>query len=259
MGLPEGSVVWITGGGSGIGRACAVAFAKAGARVALTGGRPPPLEETASIIQKLCGRSALVAPADVADPDAVAAALRMIVETLGDPLVLVNSAGGNVTRRHWRNLSPESVSKVIDQDLKALFYCTLAVLPAMRSQGDGRIVHIGSLAGVSLQTVTGPTYSASKHGVVAMSASLNAEEGIHGIRSICISPGEVETPILDTRPSPPSAAERKLMLQPEDVAETALFCVSLPQRACATHVILLPTDDRHVRDSARAIEALAAG
>ena len=257
MGLAEGSVVWVTGAGSGIGRACAIAFAKAGARVALTGRRLPLLEETASIIRELNGRSALVAQADVTDPDAVAAALRTIVGRLGDPLVLINSAGGNVTRRHWRNVSMESVSKVIDQDLKALFYCTLAVLPAMRSRGDGRIVHIGSLAGVSLQPVTGPSYSASKHGVVAMSASLNAEEEIHGIRSICISPGEVETPILDRRPSPPSAAERKLMLQPEDVAETALFCVSLPQRACATHIILLPTDERHVRDSARAIEALA--
>ncbi len=256
MGLPEASVVWVTGAGSGIGRACAVAFAKTGARVALTGRRLPQLEETAAIIKKLERGSVLVATADVTDANAVAAAHRRIVDELGDPLVLVNSAGGNVKRRHWSNLSPGGASQVIDQDLKALFYCTLAVLPAMRSRGDGRIVHIGSLAGVSLQTVTGPGYSASKHGVVAMSASLNAEEGIHGIRSICISPGEVETPILDTRPSPPSAAERKLMLQPEDVAETALFCVSLPPRACATHVILLPTDDRGVRDSARAIEAM---
>jgi len=256
MGLPDASVVWVTGAGSGIGRACAVAFARAGARVALTGRRLPPLEETASIIRKLGGGSVLVAPADVTDSAAVAAALRRIADEFGDPLVLVNSAGGNVTRRHWRNLSPESASQVIDQDLKALFYCTLAVLPAMRSRGDGRIVHIGSQAGVSLQTVTGPGYSASKHGVVAMSESLNAEEGIHGVRSICISPGEVETPILDTRPSPPSAEERTLMLQPEDVAEMALFCVSLPPRACASHVILLPTDNRAVRDHARAIEAM---
>jgi NADP-dependent 3-hydroxy acid dehydrogenase YdfG len=259
MTFSEGSVAWITGAGSGIGRACAVAFAKAGARVALTGRRIPPLEETASIIRKLPGGAVLGAHADVTDPEAVAAAHRTIVEKLGDPLVLVNSAGGNVTRRHWRNLSPDGASQVIDQDLKAVFYCTLAVLPAMRARGDGRIVHIASQAGVSLQTVTGPGYTASKHGVVAMSASLNAEEGIHGIRSICISPGEVETPILDTRPSPPSAEERRLMLQPEDVAETALFCVSLPPRACATHVILLPTDDRVVRDRARAIEALTAG
>ena len=258
MGFAEGSVVWITGAGSGIGRACAVAFAKAGGRVALTGRRLAPLEETAATVRNQCGRAALVVPVDVTDPGAVAAALRTIVERLGDPLVLVNSAGGNVTRRHWRNLSPEGASEVIDQDLKAMFYCTLAVLPAMRARGDGRVVHIASQAGVSFQTVSGPGYSASKHGVVAMSASLNAEEGIHGVRSICISPGEVETPILDTRPSPPSAAERSLMLQPEDVAETALFCVSLPPRACATQVILLPTDDRHVRDRARAIESITA-
>jgi NAD(P)-dependent dehydrogenase (short-subunit alcohol dehydrogenase family) len=266
--------VWVTGAGSGIGRACAVAFAKAGARVALTGRRLSHLQQTASIIRELCSQSALVVQADVTDPEAVAAALRMIVETLGDPLVLVNSAGGNVTRRHRRNLSPAGerpgiggnrvvgevaghdllASEVIDQDLKGMFYCTLAVLPAMRSRGDGRIVHIASQAGVSLQTVTGPSYSASKHGVVAMSVSLNAEEGIHGIRSICISPGEVETPILDTRPSPPSAAEQSLMLQPD----AALFCVSLPRRACATQVILLPTDDRQVRDRTRAIEAVVA-
>lgn len=256
MGLAEESVVWVTGAGSGIGRACAIVFAKAGARVALTGRRLSPLEKTASIIRELCGRSALVVQADVTDPDAVATALHTIVQTFDDPLVLVNSAGGNVTQRHWRDLSPAGASEVIDQDLKAMFYCTLAVLPAMRSRGDGRIVHIGSQAGVSFQPVTGPSYSASKHGVVAMSASLNAEEGIHGVRSICISPGEVETPILDTRPSPPSAAERRLMLQPDDVAETVLFCVSLPQRACATQVILLPTDDRLMRTSARAIEAM---
>jgi NADP-dependent 3-hydroxy acid dehydrogenase YdfG len=198
-----------------------------------------------------------VVPADVSDAGAVAAAHRKVVELFGDPLVLINSAGGNTTRRHWLNLSPESVSEVIDLDLKAMFYCTLAVLPAMRARRDGRIVQIASQAGVSQQTVSGASYSAAKTGVVAMSANLNAEEGINGIRSICISPGEVDTPILNTRPSPPSEAERALMLLPEDVARTALFCVSLPNRACVTELVLLPTDDRHVRDRARAIEALA--
>ena len=61
---------------------------------------------------------------------------------LGDPLVLVNSAGGNVKERHWGNLAPAAASEVIDLDLKAMFYCTLAVLPAMRARRDGRIVHI---------------------------------------------------------------------------------------------------------------------
>lgn len=258
MALEHGTIAWVTGAGSGIGRACAVAFAKAGARVALTGRRQVQLDETMALIVGAGGAPPLVVPADVTDPGSVAEAHAAVVTGLGDPLVLINSAGGNVTRRHWRNLAPQGASDVIDIDLKAMFYCTLAVLPAMRANGGGSIVHIASQAGVSLQTVSGPSYSASKHGVVAMSASLNAEEGINGIRSICISPGEVETPILDTRPRPPGAAERVLMLQPEDVAETALFCVGLPPRACMTEIILLPTDDRHVREKAHAIAAIAA-
>jgi NADP-dependent 3-hydroxy acid dehydrogenase YdfG len=258
MAFAEGSITWIVGAGSGIGRACALIFARAGARVALTGRRIAPLEETAAMILARGSPQAVVVPADVTDADQVAAAHRKVVAALGDPVVLINSAGGNVTTRHWRNVSPASVSDVIDLDLKAMFYCTLAVLPAMRERRDGRIVHIASQAGVSHQTVSGPSYSAAKHGVVAMSANLNAEEGINGIRSICISPGEVETPILDTRPTPPSAAERKLMLRPEDVAETALFCVGLPPRACVSELVLLPTDDRHVRERARAIEAITA-
>ena len=256
MGAVNDSVVWVTGGGSGIGRACAVAFSSAGARVALSGRRVAALEETASIIRD-SGGTAVVVPADVSDAHSVDRAHQSVVAALGDPLVLVNSAGGNVTRRHWKNLAAQDMSDVIDLDLKAMFYCTLAVLPAMRARKDGRIVHIASQAGVSLQTVSGPTYSAAKHGVVAMSASLNAEEGINGIRSICISPGEVETPILNTRPEPPSLEERMLMLQPEDVAAAALFCATLPLRACVTELILLPTDDRHVRQRARAIDAIA--
>ncbi|MBV8105865.1 MAG: SDR family oxidoreductase [Hyphomicrobiales bacterium] len=250
-----GETIWITGAGSGIGQACALAFAAVGCRLALTGRREGPLEDTAAAIRG-SGGEAFVAVADVANPQAVGDAHRAIVAALGDPLVLINSAGGNAKRRHWKDLSPSDMSAVIDQDLKSAFYCTLAVLPAMRERRDGRIVHIASQAGVSLQPITGPSYSASKHAIVAMSASLNAEEGIHGVRSICISPGEVETPILDTRPSPPTREERRLMLQPEDVAQAALFCVSLPARACVTEMILLPTDDRLARAQARLIEAL---
>jgi len=204
----------------------------------------------------VAGGTAFVAPADVADPGAVASAHRKIVAALGDPHVLVNSAGGNMRRRHWAQLSPQDMSDVVDLDLKAMFYCTLAVLPAMRARRDGRIVHIASQAGVGLHPVSGPTYAAAKKGVLALSATLNAEEGIHGIRSICISPGEVDTPILNTRPSPPSATERESMLKPEDVAAAALFSASLPNRACVTELVLLPTDDRHVRAQAHAIKAL---
>lgn len=252
-----GDIAWVTGAGSGIGRACAIAFAKAGARVALTGRRRDALEETAALIAK-DGHAALVVPADVADAEAVKAAHAAVVAGLGEVAVLVSCAGGNMKKRHWGQLDPADMSWVVDLDLKAMFYLTLAVLPGMRARREGRIIQIASQAGATRQTVAGPTYSAAKTGVVAMSANLNAEEGIHGIRSICISPGEVVTPILKTRPVPPTEEELALMLQPEDVAETALFAASLPPRACLAEILLLPTDDRHVRPAAKAIAATVA-
>jgi NADP-dependent 3-hydroxy acid dehydrogenase YdfG len=252
-GVLEDKVVWITGAGSGIGRACALAFAEAGARVALTGRRAAPLEETAALIGDAA--RTIVAPADLTDRAAIVRAHGEIVARFGDPHILVNNAGWNISRRHWGEIEPESVAKVTDILLNAPFVCALAVLPAMRRRKQGTLIHVASLAGVMIHTVSGPSYTAAKHAVVAMSDSLNAEEGIHGIRSICICPGEVATPILDTRPKPPSAAERAIMLQPEDVAAAALFAASLPPRACITRLVIQPTDDQAFRPQAKAIEA----
>ena len=251
----EGSVIWITGAGSGIGRACALAFAEAGARVALTGRRATPLEETAA----LTGRpeDALIVPADLTEPGQLEAAHQRIVADWGDPDVLVNNAGWNIGRRHWHEISPEAMSGVVDLLLKAPFHASLLVLPAMRARRQGTIVQIASLAGVMIHPVSGPSYTAAKHAMVAMSDSLNAEEGINGIRSVCICPGETATPILDTRPRPPSAAERALMMQPEDVAAAVLFAVTLPPRACVTRMVLQPTDDNAFRAQARAIAGAA--
>jgi NADP-dependent 3-hydroxy acid dehydrogenase YdfG len=251
----DGKIVWITGAGSGIGRACAIAFAAAGARVALTGRRRDALEATASM---LASERAVVVAADLSRPEAAAAAHREVVDALGAPSILVNNAGWNIGRRHWRELAVEDMSGVVDVDLKAPFACSIAVLPAMRAQGEGTLIHISSLAAFSFNPVSGASYTAAKLGMLGMSDSINAEEGINGIRSIAICPGEVATPILDSRPAPPSAEERSLMAQPEDIAAAALFCASLPQRTCVPRMVVNPTDDRFVRADARAIAARAA-
>jgi NADP-dependent 3-hydroxy acid dehydrogenase YdfG len=86
-----------------------------------------------------------------------------------------------------------------------------------------------------------------------MSAYINAEEGIHGIRSICINPGEVATEILASRPNPPSQAEQALMLQAEDIAAAALFAAGLPPRATVSDLTILPTDNQAWRSYAAAI------
>lgn len=245
-----GRTVWITGAGSGIGRAIACAFAQQGARIALSGRSRESLEETAGLIGPAAGAVEIV-ETDVTDAAQVAAAHRAIVGSLGDPHILVNNAGSNVARRHWKDLQPESVGHVVDVNLKGPFHCTIAVLPAMRARREGTIIHIASLAGVTIGAVSGPAYTAAKHGARALSATLNAEEGIHGIRSICINPGEVATPILDRRPAPPSAEQRALMVQPEDIAAAAVFAAMLPARSCVADMTITPTDNAFWRATAR--------
>ncbi len=249
-----GRVAWVTGAGTGIGRAVAAALAGAGAAVALTGRTQATLEETAAIVRG-DGGTALVAVADVTDAAAVAAAHATIVRDLGDPHILVNNAGMNATRRHWRQLTPETAQQLVSGNLVAPILCTLAALPAMRARRDGVLVHIASLSATGIFPVSGPIYTAAKYSVRAMSATLNVEEGIHGIRSICINPGEVETPILDLRPVKLTAAQRALLAQPEDVAAAVLFCATLPARACITELTITPTDNNFYRADAVAIAA----
>ncbi len=245
----KGKIVWVTGAGSGIGRATAIAFAHAGARVALTGRRAEALNETAAAM----GAAATVVPADLSDPAAITRAHETIVAALGPVEVLINNAGSNARGRHWKDLTPEAIAAVLDVNLRNPFLCTLAVLPAMRAKREGTLIHIGSLAAVTLFPPSGAPYGASKSGLQQMSAHLNAEEGVNGIRSICIHPGEVATEILDRRPVPPTAAERMLMLQADDVAAAAVFVASLPARATVADLTILPTDNQVWRGFAQGL------
>ncbi|WP_158746420.1 SDR family oxidoreductase [Acidisphaera sp. L21] len=246
-------VVWVTGAGSGIGRATAVAFAKMGARVALTGRRTEALADTAAMI----GDAAIVVAADLSDPAEITRAHAAVVASLGPVEVLVNNAGSNTRHRHWHELAPEAMATMMDVNLRAPFLCSMAVLPAMRERKTGTLIHIASVSAVTMFPASGPAYGASKAGVSMMSAHLNAEEGIHGIRSICINPGEVATEILDRRPKPPSAEDRALMLHADDIAAAAVFAASLPGRATVADMTILATDNQIWRPFARGIAQTA--
>jgi NADP-dependent 3-hydroxy acid dehydrogenase YdfG len=254
MSALAGRIAWVTGAGTGIGRATAIALGRAGASVALTGRTRATLEETA-LLMRTEGGTALVVPADVTDAAAVSAAQAEIVAGFGDPHILVNNAGWNETKRHWKDLTPEIVQRLIAGNLTGPFLVTLAVLPAMRKLGDGVLIHIASLSATMIYPVSGPVYTAAKYGARAMSASLNAEEGIHGIRSICINPGEVVTPILEKRPVKITPEQQAKMALPEDIAAAVLFCATLPRRACVTELTITPTDATHFRADALAIAA----
>ena len=108
-------------------------------------------------------------------------------------------------------------------------------------QQDGIIINISSIAGVRASKLAGAAYSASKFGMVALTHSINEEEMDHCNRASVISPGEVETPILDHRPEAVSAEHRARILQPNDVAAAVLFIAGLPPRACVPELIIKPT------------------
>ena len=239
----DGKVAWVTGGGSGIGEAAALALAKEGAALVLTGRRRPPLEDVAGRIRDL-GGTAHVQPADLMQPDQVRRAGDFIRDEIGRLDILLNNAGLNINDRHWDKLTPENAQLMINGNLAAAAQCVTVALPIMRARRDGLIIHTASVAGRFIGGFPGPLYTAAKHGVVAMSHSINMEECINGIRSCVFLPGEVATPILDRRPNPVSPEERARMVQPQDCADLILYICSLPKRLVMNEVMLSPSWNR---------------
>ncbi len=243
MGPLSGKVAWVTGASSGIGEAAAMTLAGAGATVVVSARRADKLAAVAQRITE-AGGLAHVQPADVSDPQQVEAAASWLLHTLGRVDILVNNAGLNIPDRSWDKLTPAGVNQIIAANLASAFYCVTAVLPAMRAQRDGVLIHTASLAGRFVSRVSGPAYSAVKHGVVAMSHSINMEECANGIRSTALCPGEVATEILDQRPVPLNAEDRARLLQPEDVADLIGYVAALPPRICINEVLISPSWNR---------------
>jgi NADP-dependent 3-hydroxy acid dehydrogenase YdfG len=239
----EEKVAWVTGAGSGIGQAAAIVLARAGASVVLSGRRVQPLRDTAARIEA-SGGTVVVKPGDLTDPSIANQVAAEIGSRFGRLDVLVNNAGVNILRRRWAELDASGADQVLDGNLSSAFYCVLAALPIMRAQKDGVLIHTASMAGRTVGPLSGAAYSAAKHGVVAMSHSINCEECVNGIRSTVVCPGEVATPILDQRPVPVNAEERARMLQSEDVADLILYVATLPAHVCLNEVWITPTWNR---------------
>ena len=239
----EGKVAWITGAGTGIGAGAAAALAGLGMKVALSGRRRDKLEEVAAQLPEPA-LPALIEPLDVADREAVFAAVERIESQAGPIDVAVLSAGINVKRRNWHDVSVEDWERVIRVDLDGAFYCVKAVLPSMVKQGGGLIVNISSWAGRQVSMVTGPAYTAAKHAMNAMNESINMEAGRHGVRACAICPGEVATPILDNRPIPVSEEDRARMVQAEDCGAIVAFLAQLPPHVCINELTVSPTWNR---------------
>ncbi len=238
-----GKVAWVTGAGTGIGEAAALALADEGATVVLTGRRAEPLERLAKRIQQ-AGGTAHVQAGDLTDSAVPQRIGAFIKDTLGRLDILVNNAGLNIRERHWDKLTPQGIDQIVHGNLSSTLYCVTVALPFMRAQKDGVIIHTASMAGRFIGGLSGPIYTAAKHGVVAMSHTINMEECHHGIRSTAMLPGEVATPILDQRPIPVTPEERARLVQPEDCGDLVRYIATLPPHVCINEVMITPAWNR---------------
>jgi NAD(P)-dependent dehydrogenase (short-subunit alcohol dehydrogenase family) len=238
MGLADKHAL-ITGGGTGIGAAVALALAAEGCRVAIAGRRAEPLVETA---ERFSGEPAIqTQTADVADRNSVCALFEWAGRELGRVDILVNSAGINVPQRSMAELDPDEWDRVLAVNATGAYNCIRAALPQMREQRDGVIVNISSIAGLRTGMIGGVAYNASKFAMSGLGRSVAIEFKDEGIRVTNVYPGEVETPILEDRPVPVSAEHRAQILQPEDVAAAVMMVVKLPPRAHVPELVIKPT------------------
>lgn len=232
-----GKVTLITGAGSGIGQAAAMRLAREGGALVLVGRRAEKLRETAGA---LGGADVLIQSADIGDPAAVEGIIEATLAKHGRLDLLINAAGLNVPKRALADCSVDDYQTVIAADLNGAFYLTRGFLPAMRRQGGGTVINIVSDSGWRGNNFAGVAYIAAKFGLRGLTEAINAEERQHGIRATSIYPGEVNTPILDRRPTPPPPEAREKMLQAEDIAECVALAALLSPRAIIEDLVVRP-------------------
>ena len=247
----KGKIAWVTGAGTGIGEAAALSLSGAGAEVILTGRRKEPLETVAAAI-KAKGGKAHVQAADLTKAAAVDKVVAAIKADFGRLDICVNNAGINIPDRSWQQLTPEGIDTLIHGNLSSAFYVVRAVLPIMRAQQDGLLIHTASWAGRFVGPVPGPGYIAAKHGVVAMSHSINLEECGNGIRSTVVCPGEVATPIMKLRDPPELPETLARMVQSQDMGRIILFVAQQPPHVCMNEIVVSPTHNRGYLSQMRA-------
>ncbi len=233
MGKLDQRVAIVTGGGTGIGRSIALAFAKEGADVVICSRKKANLEKVAEEIKAL-GRRSLAVATDVSVKKQVQNMVQQTVDEFGRVDILVNDAGiapygliADMPEEDWDNL--------IDINLKGVFLCIQAVAKQMIAQKYGKIINISSIAGIRAPRTRMACYCASKAGVELLTKSATLELTPHGINVNCIAPGSIETPIYRVGKTPEQieewlAAARRAPMgrvgDPQDIANVALFLAS---------------------------------
>lgn len=233
----------VTGAGTGIGREIARKLAAEGAIVVLVGRRQELLRGVADEIAKE-GGCAFARPIDITRADEVRSVVEWAEAKLGGVSILVNNAGSAVGPRNISFIGPDDWQATVDANLTAVYLLSRAVLDGMLRRGGGTIVTISSGAALRPNMLGGAAYGAAKAGARNLMSYLHNTFRNQGIRATTITPGEVNTSILDDRPRPPSTEEREAMMQPEDVADAVLLCCALPARTVVEELVIMPTRQR---------------
>lgn len=228
----NGQVSIVTGAGRGIGKAIALSFAREGSHVAVVARTDSEIASVAEEINKF-GVKALPIRTDVTDEVQVRSMVDRVIEEFGRIDILVNNAG-YAKHAYVQDITNELWDTTMNVNLRGVMLCTRAVYPHMIKQRSGYIINISSTAGKH-GSPTYATYSASKFGVIGFTESLAEEAKQYGIKASVICPGPVATRM--RAGNHPNDDISKLM-QPEDIADVAVFLVTQPKRAFIKEVVV---------------------
>ena len=227
-----GKIAIVTGSSGGIGKAIALKFAEEGARVVVAARRQHLCEQTVKQIREK-GGEAMAIPTDVTDESQVERLITETVKRYGRLDLLVNNAGigggGPI-----ENTSTETFDLVLNTNLRGTFFCCRAGFRQMKQNGGGTIINMSSVAGVQAWAGTG-TYSASKHGIMALTRSLADEGRPYKIKVSAICPGGVADELVDASPEEILRSEK---ISPYDIAETAVYLATLGPYAVVHQIIV---------------------
>lgn len=224
----QNNVALVTGAASGIGRAAALHFAKAGAILSIFDLNEKGLEETCGMVEQ-SGKDCLKSMGDVSDPHQVESCVQRTIDTYGSIDILVNAAG-IFKAQEFAKMTVEDWDKMIAVHLRGTFLFSKAVIQHMLSQGRGCIINISSTSGITGGT-SGAHYAAAKGGIIAFTRSIGRELAGRGIRVNAVVPSKIETPMLQAgTPEEHRAIASKIPLgrtgKPEEIADVIGFLAS---------------------------------
>ncbi len=241
----RGKTVFITGASSGIGRACARAFAAERARILMAARRLERLEALAAELRTSFGVPTRALALDVRKRQDVERAMGGLPPDWAEVDILVNNAGLSRGLDKLHEGRHEDWEEMIDTNLKGLLYVSRAVVPVMVRRGTGHIINIGSLAGHEVYP-SGNVYCATKFAVRALSRGLRMDLLGTAVRVSSVDPGMVETEFSLVRFHGDTDRARKVYegltpLAPEDIADAVVYCATRPAHVDIAEMVLMPT------------------